>query len=57
MCYNEGELIFQGAEDGVQGVRGGTGWSIAISEETGKMVVTESGGQAGFVVFGACTPF
>jgi hypothetical protein len=45
------------AEDGNKEVRDGTGWSIAISEETGKMVLTESGDQAAFVVFGACIPW
>ena len=50
----DGKLILQGAEDGYKEVRDGTGWSIAISEETGKMVLTESGDQVGFVVFGAC---
>jgi hypothetical protein len=29
---------------------------LAISEETGKMVLTESGDQVAFVVFGACIP-
>jgi hypothetical protein len=52
----DGKLILQGAEDGYKEVRDGTGWSIAISEETGKMVLTESGDQAAFVVFGACIP-
>jgi hypothetical protein len=52
----DGKLILQGAEEGVEGVRDGLGWSIAISEETGKMVLTASGDQVGFVVFGACTP-
>ena len=53
----DGKLILQGAEDGIKGVKDGVGWSMAISEETGKMVLTESGDQVGFVVFGACTPF
>ena len=52
----DGKLIVQGIEDGVEGVRDGLGWSIAISESTGKMVVTGSGDQVGFVAFGACTP-
>jgi hypothetical protein len=52
----DGKLILQGAEDGYKEVRDGTGWSIAISEETGKMVLTESGDQVAFVVFGACIP-
>jgi hypothetical protein len=52
----DGKLILQGAEDGYKEVRDGTGWSMAISEETGKMVLTESGNQVGFVIFGACIP-
>ena len=50
----DGKLILQGAEDGYREVRDGVGWSMAISEETGKMVLTESGDQAAFVIFGAC---
>lgn len=52
----DGKLILQGAEDGIEGVRDGLGWTIAISEETGDMVLSASGDQVGFVVFGACTP-
>jgi hypothetical protein len=52
----DGKLILQGAEDGYKEVRDGAGWSMAISEETGKIILTESGDQAGFVIFGACIP-
>ena len=52
----DGKLILQGAEDGYREVRDGVGWSIAISEETGRMVLTESGDQVGFVAFGSCIP-
>jgi 6-phosphogluconate dehydrogenase len=51
----DGKLIIQGAEDGIEGVRDGVGWSLAISEETGKTVLTASGDAVGFVIFGACT--
>ena len=51
----DGKLIIQGAEDGIEGVRDGVGWSLAITEENGKMVLTASGDQVGFVIFGACT--
>ena len=51
----DGKVIIQGAEDGVEGVRDGVGWSGAIAEDTGKMVVTASGDEVGFVMFGACT--
>ena len=45
----------------VQGVQGGSAndtlaWSMSISHETGQMVVTGAGENAGFVVFGACAP-
>ncbi len=51
----DGKLILQGAEDGIEDVRDGVGWSIAIAEDTGNMVLTASGDDVGFVVFGACT--
>ncbi len=51
----DGKLILQGAQDGIEGVRDGVGWSLAIAEESGKMVLTASGDEVGFVVFGACT--
>lgn len=40
----------------LQGVQAGRGWTVVISEETGKMSAAASDDQAGFVVFGACTP-
>ncbi|MBW1980471.1 MAG: hypothetical protein JRJ12_04570 [Deltaproteobacteria bacterium] len=52
----DGKLMLQGAEDGVEGVRDGIGWTMAISEETGKAILTASGEEVAFVVFGACTP-
>ena len=54
--WGDGKLILQGAEDGVEGVRDGLGWTLAISEEIGRMVLTASGDNVGFVIFGACTP-
>jgi hypothetical protein len=50
------KLIIQGVEEGVKDVHEGVGWTIAISEETGKMVITGSGEQTSMVVFGACIP-
>ena len=44
----DGRLIIQGAENG-------RGWTIVISEKTGKMSATVSDEDVGFVVFGACT--
>lgn len=54
MEHVDGKLIIQGAEEGIEGVRDGVGWTAAIAEETGKMIVTASGEQVGFVIFGDC---
>jgi len=40
----------------LQGVQEGRGWTMIISEHTGKMSATVSDNGVGFVVFGACTP-
>ncbi len=52
----DGKLILQGAEDGYEKMRDGLGWTMAISEESGQVVLTASGEQVAFVVFGACIP-
>ena len=47
------------AQDGMlmlQGVENGRGWTLSITEATGKMVLTVSGDEVGFVAFGACIP-
>jgi hypothetical protein len=53
----DGKLILQGAEQGREGVRDGYGWTIAIMEDTGQMVLTASGDLAAVAAFGACTPY
>jgi hypothetical protein len=52
----DGKLILQGAEDGYEKIHDGLGWTIAISEESGQVVLTASGDQVAFVVFGASLP-
>lgn len=52
----DGKLILQGAEDGYSEMKDGLGWTMAISEETGLVVLTASGDEVAFVVFGACLP-
>ena len=42
-------------EDGVEGVRDGLGWTIASTEDSGDFILTASGHDVAFVVFGACT--
>ena len=49
------KLFLQGADDGVDGIRDGLAWSLAIDQNSGKMVFTASGDAVGFVAFGACT--
>jgi hypothetical protein len=51
----DNKVIIQGAEEALEDVRDGVGWSAAIGEDTGKMVLTASGDDVGFVIFGACT--
>jgi hypothetical protein len=48
--HANGKMILQGSENG-------RGWTMVISEETGKMSATVSDDQVGFVVFGASTKF
>ena len=52
----DGKLILQGAEDGYEKMRDGLGWTMAIATETGQVVLTASGDQVAFVVFGAALP-
>lgn len=52
----DGKLILQGAEDGNEGDRDGTGWTVSISEDSGKMAAVAVGDQIAFILFGACTP-
>ena len=52
----DGKLILQGAEEAVENVRDGIGWTVAIMEDSGNLVLTGSGDDVGFTVFGACIP-
>ncbi|MGD9971714.1 MAG: hypothetical protein AB7S77_01510 [Desulfatirhabdiaceae bacterium] len=52
----DGKLFLQGAEDGYEDLRDGVGWTIAISEDTGRVVLTASAENLAYVVFGACIP-
>ncbi len=47
--HEKGQMI-------LQGVQSELGWSMAITEKTGKMSLTASGDQVVYAVFGACTP-
>jgi len=52
----DGKLFLQGADDGVEGVRDGLAWSMSITQDSGRLVISASGEHEAFVVFGACTP-
>jgi uncharacterized protein YcfJ len=51
----EDRLVLQGAEDGRDDAKDGTGWTISIEKKTGRMVGTAAASQAAIVIFGACT--
>jgi hypothetical protein len=50
----EDKLVLQGAEDGVEGVDDGVGWTLALMQKSGRFVITASGGEVGYIVFGDC---
>jgi len=56
MEFLDGKIFLQGADDGIEGVRDGLAWSIAIVQETGRLSFSASGENVAFVIFGACTP-
>ena len=49
-------LVVQGVQGGAEGTANSLAWSATIGHESGAMVVAAAGENAGFVVFGACTP-
>jgi hypothetical protein len=49
-----GKLVLQGIEAPAEGARHDVGWTLAIAQETGRMVLTAAGEEAGFVLFGNC---
>lgn len=52
----DGKLILQGAEDGFERYQDGLGWTMAVMESNGDMVLTASGDRVAFIVFGECVP-
>ena len=52
----ENKLILQGADDGVEGVDDGIGWSMAVEKSSGKFVIGAAGDKVGYIVFGSCKP-
>ena len=52
----DSKIILQGAEDGIEDVRDGLGWTAAITLDTGVMTISASTDGAAFVIMGACRP-
>ena len=49
------KLYVQGKDNGVEGVRDdGLAWSVSIDQASGDMVLTASGDEVAFVIFGSC---
>jgi len=56
MEFIDNKLFLQGADDGIKDARDGLAWSMAISQDSGRLVVSAAGESEAFVIFGACTP-
>jgi len=56
MEFLDNKLFLQGADDGIKDVRDGLAWSMSISQDIGRLVISAAGGNEAFVIFGACTP-
>lgn len=50
----DGKLILQGTDPGVDDLRDGVAWSVAIVEDGGSMVLTAAGEKVAYVAFGDC---
>jgi hypothetical protein len=54
--YIDGKLMIYGAEDGTKTSKDGVAWNGVIDEMTGSLVVSASGDNVSFSIFGACIP-
>ena len=50
----DGKLILQGTDPGVEDLRDGVAWTVAIGEDSGGMVLTAAGDEVAYVAFGEC---
>ena len=50
----ENKLVMQGVEQGYEGERDGSAWSLTITQDTAEMALTASGDETGFVFLGSC---
>jgi len=49
-------IFLQGYADEIKDVRDPTGWTMAISRHSGKMVLSAAGEEVAFIVYGSCSP-
>jgi len=52
----EDKLVIQGVDEGIEGVRDGVAWSLVISKNNGKSVLSVAGDGVAYAVFGVCRP-
>jgi len=50
----EQKLVMQGIEQGYEGERDGSAWSLTITQDTLEMALTSSTDETGFVFLGSC---
>jgi len=50
----EQKLLMQGVEQGYEGERDGSAWSLTITQDTMEMALTSSTDETGFVFLGSC---
>jgi len=50
----ESKLVMQGVEQGWEGERDGSAWSVTITQDTAEMAMTASADETAFVILGSC---
>ncbi len=50
----ESKLVMQGIEQGYEGERDGSAWSLTITQDTAEMALTSSTDETAFVFLGSC---
>ena len=52
----ENKIVIQGVDEGLEGVVDGFAWSLVISKNNGKSVLSVAGDGVAYAVFGVCKP-
>ena len=53
----EGRTVLQGADPGSADLADGSGWTMSIEDDTGRMTNTAITRQAAVIIFGTCTEY